>query len=199
MFFAMPPDQADRRAPQYFSLLVDMNLVLWWPVLTYATAYHAAAALDPNFGLGYQGLAIMSRNLGRLQDSQKYSLEALNHLQGMTGRERLAVRASYYLSTGDFQQCEKGYGELIAQYAADAVAHSNRAGCLSKLRNMREAVEGGRRAAQILPKGATLRANLAMLASYAGEFQTDPEDWQRETFYAPGAPRAAWVGLRYRF
>ena len=33
----------------------------------------------------------------------------------------------------------------------------------------------------------------------AGEFQTDPEDWQRETFYAPGAPRAAWVGLRYRF
>ncbi len=41
MFFAMPPDQADRRAPQYFSLLVDMNLVLWWPVLTYATAYHA--------------------------------------------------------------------------------------------------------------------------------------------------------------
>jgi iron complex outermembrane recepter protein len=33
----------------------------------------------------------------------------------------------------------------------------------------------------------------------AGEFQTDPEDWQRETFYAPGAPRAAWIGLRYRF
>ena len=41
MFFAMPPDQADQRAPQYFSLLVNMNLVLWWPVLTYATAYHA--------------------------------------------------------------------------------------------------------------------------------------------------------------
>ena len=134
--------------------------------------YQRTVELDPNFGLGYQGLAIMSRNLGKLQDSQKYSLEALNHLQGMTGRERLAVRASYYLSTGDFQQCEKGYGELIAQYAADAVAHSNRAGCLSKLRNMREAVEGGGRAAQILPKSATLRANLAMLASYAGEFQT---------------------------
>ena len=33
----------------------------------------------------------------------------------------------------------------------------------------------------------------------AGQFQTNPEDWQRETFYAPGAPRAAWVGLRYRF
>ena len=35
--------------------------------------------------------------------------------------------------------------------------------------------------------------------SAAGEFQTDPDLWQRETFYAPGAPRAAWIGLRYRF
>ena len=33
----------------------------------------------------------------------------------------------------------------------------------------------------------------------AGQFQTDPETWTRETFYAPGAPRAAWLGLRYRF
>ena len=33
----------------------------------------------------------------------------------------------------------------------------------------------------------------------AGQFQTDPEQWTRETFYAPGAPRAAWLGLRYRF
>ena len=134
--------------------------------------YQKTVDLEPDFGLGYQGLAIMSRNLGRLQDAQKYSLEALNHLEGMTGRERLAVRASYYLNTGDYQQCAKGYSELIAQYAADASAHSNRAGCLSKLRNMREAVEGGRQAVQILPKRATLRANLAMLASYAGEFQT---------------------------
>jgi tetratricopeptide (TPR) repeat protein len=134
--------------------------------------YQKTVELEPNFGLGYQGLAIMSRNLGRLQEAQKFSLEALNHLEGMTGRERLAVRASYYLNTGDYQQCAKGYSELIAQYAADAAAHSNRAGCLSKLRNMREAVDGGRHAVEILPKRATLRANLAMLASYAGEFQT---------------------------
>jgi O-antigen/teichoic acid export membrane protein len=40
MFFAMPPSEADQRAPRHFSLLVDMNLVLWWPALTYATGYH---------------------------------------------------------------------------------------------------------------------------------------------------------------
>ena len=33
----------------------------------------------------------------------------------------------------------------------------------------------------------------------AGEFQTDPQRWQREIFDAPGAPRAARIGLRYRF
>lgn len=32
-----------------------------------------------------------------------------------------------------------------------------------------------------------------------GSFQTNPDDWRRETFVAPGAPRAAWVGVRYVF
>ena len=33
----------------------------------------------------------------------------------------------------------------------------------------------------------------------AGAFQNDSGDWRRETFVAPGAPRAAWVGMRYVF
>jgi iron complex outermembrane receptor protein len=31
----------------------------------------------------------------------------------------------------------------------------------------------------------------------AGQYQLDPDDWSRETFFAPGAPRAAWVGVRF--
>jgi eukaryotic-like serine/threonine-protein kinase len=76
------------------------------------------------------------------------------------------------LRIGDYQQCVKEYGELIAQYAADVVAHSNSALCQSNLRNMREAVEGMRRAVQILPKRPGFRANLAIYADYAGDFQT---------------------------
>jgi outer membrane receptor protein involved in Fe transport len=30
-------------------------------------------------------------------------------------------------------------------------------------------------------------------------FQTNSEDWTRETFFGPGAPRGIWVGLRYEF
>ena len=33
----------------------------------------------------------------------------------------------------------------------------------------------------------------------AGAFQPDSGDWRRETFVAPGAPRAFWIGLRYAF
>jgi serine/threonine protein kinase/Flp pilus assembly protein TadD len=135
------------------------------------THYLKTTELDPNFGLGYQGAALMSRNLGRLQDASKYASEALNHLERMTDRERFAVRASYYLTTGDSQQCAKEYGELIARYAADAVAHANRAQCLSKLRDMRGAVDEMRQAVQVLPKRVPFRANLAMYAAYSGDFQ----------------------------
>ena len=30
-------------------------------------------------------------------------------------------------------------------------------------------------------------------------FDPDDNNWRDETFYAPGAPRAGWVGVRYRF
>jgi outer membrane receptor protein involved in Fe transport len=33
----------------------------------------------------------------------------------------------------------------------------------------------------------------------AGAFQINSADWRHETFVAPGAPRAAWVGVRYLF
>jgi iron complex outermembrane recepter protein len=31
-----------------------------------------------------------------------------------------------------------------------------------------------------------------------GSFLTDSDAWTRETFYSPGAPRAGWLGVRYR-
>ena len=133
-------------------------------------SYQSAVQLDPNFGLGYQGMSAMSRNLGRLQDAEKYSSEALRHLDGMTARERFAVRGLYFLSTGDLEQCVSEYGELIKQYPVDAVAHNNRANCLSKLRRMSEAVDEVRQAVQILSKPVLFRGNLTVYSAYAGDF-----------------------------
>jgi O-antigen/teichoic acid export membrane protein len=41
LFFAIPRDEADRRIPRYFSLLVNMNLLLQLPVAAYAISFHA--------------------------------------------------------------------------------------------------------------------------------------------------------------
>ena len=133
--------------------------------------YLKAVELDPKFGLGYQGLAAMSRNLEREDEAQKYIKEALRYLDSMTDRERFATRGYYYRLNGDNQQCAKEYGDLIAAYPADTVAHMQRGLCLLKLRQSRDAVEEMRKAVQILPNHAGYRTNLALAANAAGDFE----------------------------
>ena len=41
LFFAVPAAEADRKLPQYFSLLMNLNLALQWPILAFVSAYHA--------------------------------------------------------------------------------------------------------------------------------------------------------------
>ncbi len=41
MFFAVEPKDADRRLPQYFTFLLNTNLLLQWPMVAFAVAYHA--------------------------------------------------------------------------------------------------------------------------------------------------------------
>ena len=146
-------------------------------------SFSKAVELDPEFGLAYQGLASSSRNLGRLQDADKYTNETLKHLGGVTERERLTIRGFYYFNSGDYQQCVKEYSDVAVQFAGDPTAHNNRALCLSKLRNMREAVDGMRDAIRSLPMSARYRGNLALYANYAGDFQTAESE-------ANGAPEA---------
>jgi O-antigen/teichoic acid export membrane protein len=40
VFFGMPEKDAERRVPQYFSLLAGMNLLLQWPVFAFCLVYH---------------------------------------------------------------------------------------------------------------------------------------------------------------
>ena len=134
-------------------------------------SYLKAVELDPQFGLGYQGLAVMSRNLGRPEDAEKYIKQALRYIDGMTERERFGTRGFYYRLIGDNEQCAKEYGESLLRYPADSVAHNQRAACLAKLRDMRGALREMGEAVQMLPNHGGYRANLAMFANLAGDFQ----------------------------
>jgi tetratricopeptide (TPR) repeat protein len=142
-------------------------------------SYLKAVELDSQFGLGYQGLAVMSRNLGRPDDAEKYIKEALRHLDGMTERERFGTRGFYYRMIGDNQQCAKEYGEALTRYPADSVAHNQRAACLMKLRNMRDAMGEMRQAVKMLPNHAGYRGNLALVSSLAGDFDAAEKEVQK--------------------
>jgi serine/threonine protein kinase/Flp pilus assembly protein TadD len=135
-----------------------------------------AVEIDPKFGVGYQLLAVLSRNLGQLQAADKYINEALKYLDNMTERERLSTRGMYYRLTGDYPQCVKEYGELITRYEADVVGHNQRALCLTQLRDMKGAVDEMRQVVELLPNRTIFRANLALYANYAGDFQTAEEE-----------------------
>jgi eukaryotic-like serine/threonine-protein kinase len=171
---------AKRFATQTFSA------TSWEVVRQYATAAEAlsrskyeealqtfskAVALDPNFGLGYAGMAIASRNLDRQQDAEKHIKEAVRHLDGMTERERYRTRGLFYFITGDYQACVKEYGDLIARYAADAPARNNLALCLTYLRELPRAVGEMQEVIKILPRRALYRENLATYAAYSGDFR----------------------------
>jgi hypothetical protein len=60
-----------------------------------------AVEIDPKFGIGYLLLATVSRNLGQVQDAEKYVNAALSQLDGMTERERYTTRGMFYRISGD--------------------------------------------------------------------------------------------------
>jgi O-antigen/teichoic acid export membrane protein len=41
MFFAVDPKEADWRLPQYFTFLLNTNLLLQWPIVAFSVVYHA--------------------------------------------------------------------------------------------------------------------------------------------------------------
>ena len=129
-----------------------------------------ARKADTNFGLAYVTMASASRNLDRIKDAEQYALEAVRHVDGMTERERYRARGLVYMATGDYQQCLKEFGDMLGRYAADVVAYNNLAFCQTQLRDMTGAVNSMKRAAEILPKRALYRLNLALYAAYSSDF-----------------------------
>jgi tetratricopeptide (TPR) repeat protein len=132
--------------------------------------FAAAVEKDPKFGIAYTSLAAALRNLGRPQEAETYLKEALRYLDGMTERERLSTRAYFYLATGDYQLCVKEYSELITRYTSDVVGRNQRALCMTRLRDMRGALDDMQHVVNLLPNRTIFRINLALYANYAGAF-----------------------------
>jgi serine/threonine protein kinase/Flp pilus assembly protein TadD len=137
--------------------------------------YSKAVELDPKFGLGWAGMANVSANQANRQNAEKYITEALRFVNSMTEREKYTTRGGFYRLTGDYRQCVKEYGALLAAYPADIAAHNNLAICLANLRDFRKAFAEIRQVVDALPNRALYRVNMASFANFSSEFQTGEE------------------------
>ena len=133
-------------------------------------SFSKAVEVDPNFGIGYLGLAATSRNLDRHEDAVKYAKIALTHLPSMTDRERFRARGFFFRVTGEYDKCVREYGDLVDIYPADALARNQVALCRTFLRDVPKAVEEMREVVKILPKRTLYRENLALYLNYQGDF-----------------------------
>jgi serine/threonine protein kinase/tetratricopeptide (TPR) repeat protein len=134
--------------------------------------YSRAVELDPNMGRAYAGLAVMYRNLGKSKEAEKYYQLAMARIDRMTERERYRTLGGYFVTIGNQQKAVEQYQQLVSQYPADFVGHSNLALAYFLSRNMPQALAEGRRATEIYPKNVVMRGNLALYAMYAGDYGT---------------------------
>jgi tetratricopeptide (TPR) repeat protein len=132
--------------------------------------YSKAIALDANMGRAYAGMAVMSANMGRKADSEKYYQTAMAHIDRMSDREKYRTRGGYYLMTRQPDKAIQEFNALVEQYPADAVGPTNLALSYFYTRNMQKAMEQGRRSVDLSPKAVLQRTNLALYSIYAGDY-----------------------------
>ncbi|MCU1255066.1 MAG: Serine/threonine-protein kinase PknB [Candidatus Angelobacter sp.] len=132
--------------------------------------YSRAIALDPNMGRAYAGMAVMSANMGRKADAEKYYQTAMAHIDRMSDREKYRTRGGYYLMTRQPDKAIQEYNALVEQYPADAVGPTNLALSYFFTRDMQKAMEQGRRSVVLSPKAVLQRTNLALYSIYAGDY-----------------------------
>jgi len=160
-----------------------------------APVYRHAIQLDSNFGRAYAGLAVCYLNLNQLEDSRKYYEEAFSRIDRMTDREKYRTRGGYYLLTRNFKAAAEQYEALVREFPSDPAGPSNLAFAYFYGRDMPKVLEIGRQAANAHPENVLTRANLALYAMYASDFETAAREAEvvhtanpsYETAYVPEA------------
>ncbi|MDP2389654.1 MAG: tetratricopeptide repeat protein, partial [Acidobacteriota bacterium] len=133
--------------------------------------YREAIERDPELGRAYSGLAAQYSNTGRTAEAEKYYNEALARIDRMTTREKFRTRGSYYLFARKTPEAIKEFTALTEAFPADSTGLANLALAYSQQRDMRQAMELGRKAAEIVPQNVGRRNNVALYAMYAGQFE----------------------------
>jgi eukaryotic-like serine/threonine-protein kinase len=132
--------------------------------------YDRSIQLDPAMGRAYAGLATANAAMGQRERALSNYQLAMARIDRMTDREKYRTRGGYYLLMRDPLKAIEEYTSLVKQFPADDAGYSNLALAYSYRRDMSKAVEEGRHAVAVNPKGIIERINVSLYATYAGDF-----------------------------
>jgi tetratricopeptide (TPR) repeat protein len=134
-------------------------------------AYKRVVALDPNFGRAFSGLGVSYRRLGRMEDARAAWNTALSLVDRMTERERYRTLGLYAQQmAGNYEQAIENNRALVERYPGDSTGFNNLAVSYFNTLDFARALDAGRRAIALNPQRVRYRANEALFAMYASDF-----------------------------
>jgi DNA-binding winged helix-turn-helix (wHTH) protein/tetratricopeptide (TPR) repeat protein len=87
--------------------------------------YEQAIELDPNFAMAYRSAGMRYRNVREVAKARQYAKKAMNLLERVSEREKLDIRASYYMSEGDLPKAMEALELFEQAYPRLRRPHSN--------------------------------------------------------------------------
>jgi len=156
--------------------------------------FQRTVRLDANLGRAYAGMATAYRNIGKLEEAERFYQMAFQRIDRMTEREKHRTRGGYYAVIGNPGKALEEYSALVKAYPSDSAGRANLAATYLLSRNMPKALEEGRLATKIYPKHVAKRNNVALYAMYAGDFAAAEKE-ALETLKLDPAFEKAFVAL----
>jgi tetratricopeptide (TPR) repeat protein len=157
--------------------------------------YLKTIQIDPSFGRAHAGLAALYTNRGRTADADASYQTALGLVDRMTEREKLRTRGGYYLFKKNYDNAIEEFSALLKKYPADTSGMANMAVAQFYKRDMKTAVDMGRRASEAYPNNVIRKSNAALFALYAGDFDTArqlrPRRWPSTRHFRKRSSRSA--------
>jgi tetratricopeptide (TPR) repeat protein len=123
--------------------------------------HQRAIELDPNFAMGYWAVGGDYVDLAELGRASEYYAKAFELRQHASERERLIIRADYYLNvTGELDKAAQAYQELIESYPRDRAAYNGLGMVFDMHGQYEKAVDAYRQAIRVDPERVSPYVNL---------------------------------------
>jgi tetratricopeptide (TPR) repeat protein len=121
-----------------------------------------AIELDPNFAMGYEGVANDYYGFGEVGRASEYYTKAFQLREHASEREKLAITADYYSSvTGELDKAIRAYQEEIQTYPRDYRAHLDLGNAYLLQGQYEKANEAFRQSLRLAPDNVAPYVNLA--------------------------------------